>query len=242
MQTNNANRLTPNLYRVAWWDMTGADYVNCDVYAIDCGGPVVLVDSGRGGPSYAQLKANLQFWGLWDRVALSLLTHMHRDHAGGVLALRADGISIWGGDGHNAYSHNEQALAYWNGEIPPLDKVLSDGARFSLGNVDFQMIKTLGHTSTCVTYLATVDSMRCAFTGDLVMPRGTIGYSGSFDFSSDQLLASLNRLLQLDFDAVLTGHFMQSTQPEGFWLTNGKSHILHTYQNGLDGKWNIQKP
>jgi glyoxylase-like metal-dependent hydrolase (beta-lactamase superfamily II) len=190
------DKITANIYRVAWWDITSTDYVNCDVYAIDCGDSVVLIDSGRGGQTYPQLKENLKYWGLWDRVSVCLLTHLHRDHAGAVMNLRSDGIKVWGGQ---------------------------------------------GHTSTCTTYLASVCQKIYAFTGDLLMPNGTIGYSGSFDFNYDCLLDSLNRLLQHDFEAILTGHFSEKSQPEGFWIDNGKIYALNTYQNGLDGKWNIQK-
>jgi len=241
MKKKYGDRITPNIYRVAWWDITSLDYVNCDVYAIDCEETVILIDSGRGGPSYPQLKENLEYWGLWDRVSVCLLTHLHRDHAGAVMNLRSEGIKVWGGQGYNQYLKNVKANEYWNDNIPILDSILNDGDKFKFGNVDFEVVLTPGHTSTCTTYLASVCAKRYALTGDLFMPNGTIGYSGSFDFNYDCLLNSLNHLLQYDFDAALTGHFLQTSQPEGFFLDNGKSHILNTYQNGLEGKWNIQK-
>jgi hypothetical protein len=32
----------------------------------------------------------------------------------------------------------------------------------------------------------------------------------------------------------------QSTQPEGFWLHDGRNHVLQTLQAGIEGKWVIQ--
>lgn len=241
MDTPHGTQILPHLYRVAWWDIAGKDVVNGDVFAVDCGESVALIDSGRGGASYPLLKANLVHWGLWDRVRLCLLTHLHWDHAGGVSELRADGVSILGGRGAAALGRHEKARAYFNGQVPTLDRVLADGERFTCGDVQFEILDTPGHTSTCVSYFATIDSVRCAFTGDLVMPKGAIGYSGSFDFDGERLLDSITRVSQREFDALLTGHMLRSTQPSGFWMQDGKSHVLKSLQTGLEGKWNIPR-
>jgi glyoxylase-like metal-dependent hydrolase (beta-lactamase superfamily II) len=235
------DRISEHLYRVAWWDMAGQDIVNCDVYAIDCGEVVALIDSGRGGHSYSALKTNLIHFDLWDRVSVCLLTHLHKDHAGGGLQLMVDGVKVWGGIEAGAYIQDKRAQIYFEDNVPQLDRVLRDGECFSLGNMQFEILATPGHTSTCVTYFVTVDSVRCAFTGDLVMPNGTIGYSGSSDFNTNQLIGSLKKTLDHEFDAVLTGHMLRSTQPEGFWMQKGKDRVRHTLQAGLEGKWPIQK-
>ncbi len=240
METMHGDKISPHLYRVAWWDMASQDVIDCDVFAIDCGETVVLIDSGRGGQSYPIMKENLIGWGLWDRVSVCLLTHLHMDHAGGVSQLQADGVKVWGGEGAAAYSRDEKVRTYFDGNVPRLDRVLQDGETFSFGNMRFEMLATPGHTSACVCYFVTIDSVRCVFTGDLLMPNGTIGYSGSFDFNSNQLLSSLDRLLRREFDAVLTGHMLRSSQPEGFWMQDGKSHVRQTLQAGIEGKWAIK--
>ncbi len=229
--------ISEHLFRVAWWDLVGANQVNCDVFAIDCGGPVVLIDAGRGGPAYWLLAANLAHWGLWDRRQVCLLTHLHRDHAGGVAQLRADGVAVWAGPGAAAYQQSEAGRAYWEGQVPELDRVLRDGERFALGEVEFEVMETPGHTSTCVSYQATIDGRRCVFSGDAVMPHGATGYTGSFDFSAEQLLASLARLADCEFDALLTGHQLAASQPEGFWLQNGRAAVQQTLSAGRAGQW-----
>jgi glyoxylase-like metal-dependent hydrolase (beta-lactamase superfamily II) len=241
MEPKHGDRISPHLYRVGWWDMAGQDVVNCDVFAIDCGETVVLIDAGRGGQSYPIMKENLIHWGLWDRVSVCLLTHLHLDHAGGVPQLQADGIKVWCGEGAAAYGLDERGKTYFGGVMPRFDRVLQDGEIFSFSNIRFEMLATPGHTSTCVCYFTTIDSVRCAFTGDLVMPNGTIGYSGSFDFDAEKLVGSLNLILQREFDAVLTGHMLLTSQPEGFWMQGGKSHVMQTRQAGIEGKWVIPK-
>ena len=232
MRDPHGMKILPHLYRVAWWDIAGEDAVNCNVFAVDCGESVVLIDAGRGGPSYPLMKANLVELGLWDRVKTSLLTHLHQDHIGGAAQLQGDGVRVWSGRGASAHS---------GGDLLRLDRVLEDGERFAVGNVRFEMLDTPGHTRACVSYFATVDGVRCAFTGDLVMPNGAIGYSGSPDFDAAQLLASIRRVSQRDFDALLTGHMLRTSQPSGFWMKDGKRHVVETLQAGLDGKWGVPR-
>jgi glyoxylase-like metal-dependent hydrolase (beta-lactamase superfamily II) len=148
-------------------------------------------------------------------------------------------VGIRGGRGAAAFGRHEQARAYFGGEVPTLDRVLKDAEAFDCGDVRFEMLDTPGHTSTCVCWFATIDSVRCAFAGDLVMPNGTIGYSGSFDFDAEQLLAGVRRVSEREFDALLTGHMLRSTQPSGFWMHDGRSHVLETLRTGLEKKWNI---
>ena len=239
MDTPHGTQILPHLYRVAWWDCAGEDVVNCDVYAVDCSESVVLIDSGRGGPSFTVLKANLEYWGLWDRLSVCLLTHLHWDHAGGAGQLQSEGLRTWAGRGAAAFGKYEQGREYFDGQVPKIDRVLDDGESFDVGEVRFEVLETPGHTSTCVTYIADIHSVRCAFTGDLVMPNGTIGYSGSFDFDAEKLIDSLRRLSHRQFDALLTGHMLRSSQPEGLWMRDGKAHVLETLKAGLDGNWII---
>lgn len=239
MDINHGERITPHLYRVAWWDIAQDHGVNCDTYAVDGGNSVVLIDSGRGGSSYTLLKENLIYWGLWDRLKVCMITHMHQDHAGGIKQLQSEGISVWGGRGAASFGEYNQAQEYYSGNVPEIDKELDDGETFVFDDINIQMLYTPGHSSTCVTYLTEIDSIKCAFAGDLVMPHGTIGYSGSFDFNKDQLLNSLSKLIECDFDALLTGHMLSSSQPEGFWMKDGRNHVLETLDAGLAGKWTL---
>ena len=69
---------------------------DCNVYAIDCGGEFVVVDSGCGIET-DRLIANLKTDGIrLDSVGMLVLTHGHLDHSGGTRRLR-DRLHLKGG-------------------------------------------------------------------------------------------------------------------------------------------------
>jgi hypothetical protein len=55
-------------------------------------------------------------------------------------------------------------------------------------------------------YVFAKEGKTYAATGDLIMPGGVLGYSGSFDFSAQEVLNSLRKLAALKPDEVLGGH------------------------------------
>lgn len=221
--TEFGTRILPHLYRVAWCGLTPGT-VDCDVYAVDTGAGVVLVDAGHGAGSYPAMKRNLEHWGLWAGRRLCLVTHAHGDHAGGAELLRADGVEIWGHPGLESWPPGGPA---GTGVRP--DRALTGGERFDVGGVGFEVLATPGHTSTCLTYLAEIDGTACAFTGDVAMPDGTIGYAGSPDFDAAALMDSLERLSRRDFTALLTGHVRR--------MEGGREWVLATMEKGKAGEW-----
>lgn len=235
IDTPHGTRILPHLYRVAWWGMAGAGVIDCDVYAVDAGEQVVLIDAGLGGPSYPMLRENLRHWGLLDRVTTCLVTHIHPDHVGGVAQLQADGVRVWAGPRAGEYPHDDQAVQWYArfGRLPRIDRVLADSETVRLGGAAFEALATPGHTGTCMTYLATIDDVRCAFTGDIIQPDGQTGYAGTFDFDADALLASLDKLAARNIDALLTGHWRA--------MTNAKSYVLATLANGRAGAWALDR-
>ncbi|MHB9032655.1 MAG: MBL fold metallo-hydrolase [Anaerolineae bacterium] len=232
----HGEQILPHLYRIAWWEMSGSDSIDADCFAIDCGPQVVVVDAGQGGRSYDLMKANLAHWELLERVTDLLLTHYHFDHSGGAAQFQADGVKLWGSEGLQAFLAAKQAENF-SARVFKLDRVTQDNETFTIGDVTFTALATPGHTTSCMTFLATIDSLRCAFTGDMFMVNGTIGYSGSVDFDQVVLMRSLERLAGADFEAVFTGHMLAASQPEGFWLHDGKVHLQETIQAGREGKW-----
>jgi glyoxylase-like metal-dependent hydrolase (beta-lactamase superfamily II) len=119
--TPYGTRILPHLYRVAWWDCAGPDVVNGDVYAVDCGISVTPIDSGRGDQSFLFLRRNLEHWGLWNRLRVCLLTHLHKDHAGGVGELQALGVSVWCGRMAARFVERREAQEYFENRVPAID-------------------------------------------------------------------------------------------------------------------------
>lgn len=190
------------VYVLADLDLMVTEMSDCQVYAVDTGEQVVLVDAGRGDDAYPLLVQRLERLGLWSRVSLCLITHAHQDHAGGANQLRADGVQVWGHPGLQAWPPGGPLCTRVE-----LDRGLQGGEIFCAGNVAFQVLATPGHTSTCLTYLADIDGRRCAFTGDLVAPGGMVGAVLRADFDRDRLERSLAALAARDFTVLFGGHY-----------------------------------
>ena len=233
-------KISEHLYLVSRKGPDGPDVAHCDVFAIDCGSEAVLIDAGPGDPFYEPMKSSLKALGLWDKLRTCLITHLHEDHAAGVHLLRKDGVRILAGTGAAKYSRNPALLkAHFRGEAPVIDEIVKDRSKLKIGDVTFQAVYTPGHTAGCVTWAADIDGLKCAFTGDLLFPGGTIGWAGSFDFDAAKLKASLKRLLAMDIDAVFTGHQWQPKGPGDFWLKDAKKHIAETLKAGEEGRWKL---
>src|SRR5262249_32964139 len=63
-----------------------------------------------------------------------------------------------------------------------------------------------GHTAGSMAWHFRKSGKTFVAFGDLIMPRGVLGYSGSVNFSATDVLASLRKLRDLKADLVLPGH------------------------------------
>jgi metallo-beta-lactamase class B len=231
-------RITDRIHLVSRKDPAGPDIAHCDVFTVDCGSEAVLIDAGPGGDIYGPMKADLQQLGLWKNLRRCLITHIHEDHASGINQLRVDGIRVFASKPAADYTRNPGLMKAHYRDLPPvIDEVVEDGAVISVGDTSFQAVYTPGHTAGCVTWVADIGGLRCAFTGDLLFPNGTIGWPGSFDFDAKALKASLERLLTMRIEAILTGHQWNPTGPGSFWLKDANTHILETLRSGNEGRW-----
>ena len=81
-------RLTEDVFLVGSWQKGLSGGNDCEVYALETGGEVVLVDAGAGREP-GRIVANLEQDGLDPhRVSVLLLTHEHSDHACGAAYFR----------------------------------------------------------------------------------------------------------------------------------------------------------
>ena len=84
-------RLLQNVYLVSG-PMYGSHQ---NVYAVRCGGSIVLIDSGLDRRDYEIIQRNLSYWNLDDfPVARLLLTHAHCEHSGNAHHYREAGARV----------------------------------------------------------------------------------------------------------------------------------------------------
>lgn len=149
------------------------------------------------------------------------LTHAHLDHVGGVAALKklqpAAQISLHESDEFMYRALPEQptwigipraqwaALGFVFEEPPPVDHYWSDGEKYAVGELEFEVRHCPGHTPGHVVLYE--PSERKVFVGDVLFA-GSVGRTDLPGGSTQQLLASIReKLLTLDDDVeVYSGH------------------------------------
>ncbi|WP_055107574.1 MBL fold metallo-hydrolase [Paenibacillus ihumii] len=195
---------------------------DCNVYAVDTGEGVVLIDSGTG-LNTAGLLHHLAEHGIGtDCISHVLLTHLHADHSGGACEIRritgakiavlqeAAPILEAGDEEAISLPQAREAGLYaqdytWN--ACKADILLNDGDRFDIGNYAFKVLHTPGHSGfdTCF-YIRTSTGDSLLFSGDTVMYGGKISMLNTYDFSMLALSESMKRLAGLTLDVLLPGH------------------------------------
>jgi len=161
-------------------------------------GKVVLVDAGMDKKAGVIMK-ELERRGLKaDAVEAILLTHGHSDHVGGVLmfprakvyALKAD-VAVAEGTAGNTSPMGRLAGIHPTGI--KVNRILSDGQSFKIGNLAVKVYSVPGHTQGCATYL-----MRGALfmgdSADSLKKGGICGAKWMFSESQKQNHASLKAL------------------------------------------------
>ena len=142
------------------------------------------------------------------------LTHAHLDHVGGVAALKklkpAATINLHKGDEFMYQALPEQpswigipraqwaVLGFVFEEPPPVDHYWTDGEKYSVGKLEFEVLHCPGHTPGHVVLYER--SEQAVFVGDVLFA-GSIGRTDLPGGSTEQLLSSIkNKLLILGDD------------------------------------------
>ncbi len=121
--------------------------------------------------------------GIGSRVALTLLTHRHEDHAQGADRFRQlTGAPVRAiGRGHDD---------------------LTDGDRLTVGGLDLVVVSTPGHTGDSISFLLAAEQM--LLTGDTILGRGSTVVAHP-DGQLSAYLESLERLRHLTASRQVTG-------------------------------------
>ncbi len=182
---------------------------NCYIYCDEATGRCAIVDPGEMDD---YLQSNIETFGC-DKFDYILLTHCHFDHVGGVSAVKeltGAKIAILAPDvpGLRDMYVNLSAPFTGRGEVyPKPDIELTDGEKFTVGQTEFTVMHTPGHTVGSCCFIT--DGI--IFSGDTLfrMSAGRTDFPGG---SMTQLRGSLKRLMKLDGNyTVYPGHDAPTT-------------------------------
>jgi glyoxylase-like metal-dependent hydrolase (beta-lactamase superfamily II)/8-oxo-dGTP pyrophosphatase MutT (NUDIX family) len=160
---------------------------------------LIVIDPGPADP--AHIAAIVAAGG--GRIRWIVLTHTHRDHSPGAMALReATGARI-AGRPSRADSPHDAHVAF--------DRVLEDGDVVQGDGVVLAVVHTPGHASNHLCYL--LPSTRMLFTGDHVIQGSTVVIAPP-DGNMNAYLRSLQRAQSLDAAILAPGHGYLIGQPK----------------------------
>ena len=190
----------------------GALQCNCSVFGDEQTREAIVVDPGDGA-DVARLQDILAKHQL--KVKAIIITHAHIDHIGGAAKLKAaTGAPVYMNQNDQELYDHLDMQANWLGIKPPdrtdIDTPLRDGDRLQLGETDFQILHTPGHTQGSVSVWIPAENKLVA--GDTLF-RDSIGRTDLPGGNTQQILASIHtKLMKLPEDAtVIAGHGPSTT-------------------------------
>ncbi len=226
-------RLTERVYLVG----SGANgfYLShasdCTVYAVDCDGPIALIDAGVGGEGADRIEENMRRDGL-DPEAVShlLITHKHADHAGGardwyervgaqVVTTAHTADALVNGDEESISMGAAKRAGIYDADYTfracPVSRVVGDGDAVTVGDITFAVMETPGHCAGHCAFTIERAGKLHLFGGDNVFAGGKILLQNIPDCDLQEHLRTVRRLAGLPVDVFLPGHTMPSLR-EGY--------------------------
>ncbi|MBI5570858.1 MAG: MBL fold metallo-hydrolase [Desulfomonile tiedjei] len=203
-----AERITENVWLVGGGGLT--DPADAAIYLVRFGDKAALIDAGCG-ESHARLRRHIAECLHPDtELEYLLLTHCHFDHTGGAEAVRTEfGCRIVAHELDAVYlesGDSEVTAASWYGaRFKPLAidiKLQGEESTLAIGSGAVRAIHWPGHSPGSVVYTTYIDQKLVLFGQDV---HGPIHPSLLSD--ERQYQASLRKLLALQADLLLEGHF-----------------------------------
>jgi hydroxyacylglutathione hydrolase len=195
-------KLEKDLYVYLW---KNAYENNCNSYVIG-GTLTVLIDPGHT-KFVEQLFSQMEEDGLSpDAIDLIVSTHSHPDHLEGLATFSDKPTKMAMGEDEERYLlENGGFLFEMMGQPLPrfrIDFYLKEG-KLQLGEKDFDILQTPGHSPGSLSIYW--PERKTLFTGDVVF-FGGVGRTDFPEGNSKELMASIERLSQLETEILLPGH------------------------------------
>ncbi len=219
----------------------GGDYgynlsnrLDSNVFVLDTGDELWMIDAGFDGGD--RVLDNIRGDGLDpSKITRLFVTHYHADHAGALAHVREAlddhlQIAISQDAAEAVRTADEDVIGLrWAKSFnfyPPefewkpceIDVELQHSQSFSVGDFELTAIDTRGHCHGHMNFLVTGGGRSYLFSGDHVFWGGKIILQNVADSSVQDYAASMNRLLEYDFQALMPGHL-------NFSLENGRRHV-----------------
>jgi hydroxyacylglutathione hydrolase len=206
-----------------------SDDPDCHIYLVDGGGELALIDCGMAADdSMERILGNVRAEGLDSgKITKVIVTHYHMDHAGGAAQFRERlGVEVVApvdaapalrtGDERAVALDVAKAAGFYAADyrFEPVEVAheVREGDRIPVGNLELEVFETPGHCDGHVSLFLRGRERRYLFAGDAVFSGGRVVLQNIHDCSIQKSAASIAKLAQLEFDALLPGHAAISLQ------------------------------
>jgi hydroxyacylglutathione hydrolase len=200
-----------------------SDDPDCHIYLVDGGGELALIDCGMAADdSMERILGNVRAEGLDSgKITKVIVTHYHMDHAGGAAQFRERlGVEVVApvdaapalrtGDERAVALDVAKAAGFYAADyrFEPVEVAheVREGDRIPVGNLELEVFETPGHCDGHVSLFLRGRERRYLFAGDAVFSSGRVVLQNIHDCSIQKSAASIAKLAQLEFDALLPGH------------------------------------
>ena len=203
----------------------------CNVYVVRSPGGSILIDFGDGAILDDGI---LEAGSHGHRPFAAFVTHHHRDQLQGLARAVDAGIEVWvppveveliaDVDAHwqarsveNTYDTREDRFSLLHSV--PVTGTVTEYRPMRCGGIELLPLPTPGHTIGSVSYLATIDDRKVAFTGDLIYAPGKVWSLAATMWSYGELpgvastMLSLATLREHAPDVLLPSHGEPITDP-----------------------------
>jgi len=182
---------------------------NCSIFGDETTGEAIVIDPGDDITTIVDILERRQF-----KVKAIIITHAHIDHIGGAAKLKAlTGAPVHMNARDQGLYDNLEMQAGWLGMETPdkttIDTEARDGDKLRLGEADFHIMHTPGHTQGSISIWIPAENTLVA--GDTLF-RDSIGRTDLPGGDGKQILRSIQqKLLALPEDAMVVAGHGQST-------------------------------